>query len=391
MAVSWIDSVYCLCPGIVTSSNGIDWVAHKDVSSFPVYAGVIGGSLSIAIAGDYTGCCFAGHLYSSRDGRQWTHQELGPTAWFTDAAYGGGVFVLGGGATASGVGGLLTSRTGLSWDRIPFPSRSGGYEYIQDISYSRGRFIILSGNFNYSHVYTSSDGSSWDYVATSNLGGFTGLALCDDIYLAVGPKGLFSSYNLQTWTDEFRSNGRTFLDLAYGDGIAVAVGDGPRILRSVRDTAPKLRIFSEGGGNVIRRPESTNDTAGLAIELTAVPDRWHRFLRWGDGTDDNPRTVVLSSSNESNLFTAYFGPETELETLAFGGTTRLAPVGMPWILVDGKLAETNRIVRTNSAQIEIGSSISNAMIFHVRNGSQLSVDAPIYREPFRWCQPCFFR
>ncbi len=193
MAVSGIDSVYCLCPGIVTSSNGIDWVAHKDVSSFPVYAGVIGGSLSIAIAGDYTGCCFAGHLYSSRDGRQWTHQELGPTAWFTDAAYGGGVFVLGGGATASGVGGLLTSRTGLSWDRIPFPSRSGGYEYIQDISYSRGRFIILSGNFNYSHVYTSSDGSSWDYVATSNLGGFTGLALCDDIYLAVGPKGLFSS------------------------------------------------------------------------------------------------------------------------------------------------------------------------------------------------------
>jgi len=56
------------------------------------------------------------------------------------------------------------------------------------------------------------------------------------------------------------------------------------------------------------------------------------FSGWTDGNTDNPRTVIIG---EGNTYTAVFMPTTTLETVTVGGVNRLAPVGMPAVVVDG--------------------------------------------------------
>lgn len=78
---------------------------------------------------------------------------------------------------------------------------------------------------------------------------------------------------------------------------------------------------------------------------------------------------------------AVFAPTTALETVTFGGVSRLAPVGMPAIFVDGRFVVSGPVTNGDSAQVSMSSSFPEGHIFYVL---EVGTSSPftLYNQPF---------
>jgi hypothetical protein len=141
-----------------------------------------------------------------------------------------------------------------------------------------------------------------------------------------------------------------------------------------------LHIEINGEGTVTKTPDKNFYAPGEIVTLDAMPARWFRFVNWGDGPTNTPRTISIGPDNN---YTAYFAPTTFVERLTFGNISRTAPVGTPAVFVDGQFA-TGAVVQAASdiAQVTMLTTFPNGRIFFTVDGSAPSLFSRVYTAPF---------
>jgi hypothetical protein len=140
-----------------------------------------------------------------------------------------------------------------------------------------------------------------------------------------------------------------------------------------------LTLASQGLGTISKVPDQAFYTVGQQVALTATPARWYVFLGWTDGVTNNPRTVTVG---ESNAYTAVFTPTTPLETVTIGGVSRLAPVGMPAVVVDGVFILTPSASARGSALVTLSTTFPSGTLLYTLDGSEPSFVSALYTGPF---------
>jgi hypothetical protein len=140
-----------------------------------------------------------------------------------------------------------------------------------------------------------------------------------------------------------------------------------------------LTMSSQGAGTVTKAPDQALYSVGDQVTLTATPARWLVFSGWTDGVTNNPRLVTIG---ESNVYTAVFTPITPLETVTIGNVSRLAPVGMPAVLVDGTFILAESISVRDSARVTVSTTFSNGTLRYTLDGSNPATAATLYIGPF---------
>jgi hypothetical protein len=140
-----------------------------------------------------------------------------------------------------------------------------------------------------------------------------------------------------------------------------------------------LTVSSQGEGTVTKVPDQAFYSVGDQVTLTAMPARWHVFSGWTDGVTNNPRLVTIG---QSNLYTALFTPATPLETVTIGDVTRLAPVGMPAVVVDGEFILAESVSARGPARITLSTTLPNGTLLYTLDGSEPDLAARLYTGPF---------
>lgn len=141
-----------------------------------------------------------------------------------------------------------------------------------------------------------------------------------------------------------------------------------------------LAVTVEGDGLVSRQPDKPFYSLGEQVLLTATQGRWHAFTGWDDGNTANPRTIAIGADNS---YVATFTPTEPLETLEFGGVTRLAPVGMPAIFVQGRFIVDGPAYHRGAAEVAIQTSFPRGTILYTLDGTDPAFGSRLYSAPFR--------
>jgi hypothetical protein len=140
-----------------------------------------------------------------------------------------------------------------------------------------------------------------------------------------------------------------------------------------------LSVSVQGQGTVSKSPNRPLYDVGEQVTLTATPNRWFDFIRWGDGPTANPRVVTIGTNNN---YTAIFSPTTAVETLTFSNVSRIAPLGMPALFVDGEFVVAGAVSRVDAADVSMLTTFPNGSIFYTLDGSTPSFAASLYGGPF---------
>lgn len=145
-------------------------------------------------------------------------------------------------------------------------------------------------------------------------------------------------------------------------------------------TATTLTLSSQGVGTITKAPDQPFYAMGEQVTLNATAGRWHVFTGWADGNANNPRTVTIG---ESNAYTAVFTPTTPLETVTIGGVSRLAPVGMPAVVVDGMFITADTVSARGSALVTLGTTFPFGTLLYTLDGTEPTFASAAYGGPFR--------
>jgi len=186
---------------------------------------IIGSSVDFTIAGetgDFNEFLVGGNRtwkvvlsqVGANDITDW--QASSPTGGFRGMAFGNNIFV---GVFAT----VSYSNDGITWT-------SGGYLGSEYVTFGNGKFVavgyaVVSG-VPTSFVHTSSDGITWTSRTPSEAMWFQDIAFGNGLYVAVarfGTNRIMTSPNGITWTSRTTSINPTFTGVAYGNGIWVAV------------------------------------------------------------------------------------------------------------------------------------------------------------------------
>lgn len=149
-----------------------------------------------------------------------------------------------------------------------------------------------------------------------------------------------------------------------------------------------LTLVTQGAGSVAKVPDKSYYSVGEAVALSASAGRWHDFSRWSDGSVDNPRTVTIG---ESNIYAAIFTPTMPLETVVVSGVSRLAPVGMPVVRVNGQFAVAASQSARGVADVDLSTTFSGGWVMYTLNGTDPAVSGSLYTGPFTVRRPCVLR
>ena len=140
-----------------------------------------------------------------------------------------------------------------------------------------------------------------------------------------------------------------------------------------------VTVNLDGLGSVAKNPDREYYELGQPVTLTATPGRWRSFTGWADGNIDNPRVITVG---ESNAYTAIFTPTTPLETVTFGDVSRLAPVGMPAVLVDDAFVVAETVSVRGQASIALSTTFPSGTLLYTLDGSDPTFSARLYTQPF---------
>jgi hypothetical protein len=140
-----------------------------------------------------------------------------------------------------------------------------------------------------------------------------------------------------------------------------------------------LTLTSQGVGTISNVPDEAFYAVGDQVTLTATAGRWFVFSDWTDGNTNNPRVVTIG---ESNAYTAVFTPTTSLDTVTIGGVSRLAPVGMPAMVVNGVFILTPSASMRGSAVVTLSTTFPNGALFYTLDGADPAASGAFYTGPF---------
>lgn len=145
-------------------------------------------------------------------GCAWSYSTgLPATSWWSSVSYGNGLFA----AVASGA--TMTSPDGVSW------TSRGSMGSLVDVIYANGQFAAIGMG---GAAATSSNGTSWSSTSQGFSTSYNAIAYGNGKYVAVGGDPTYraaTSSNGTSWTRNAALGG-TWWDIAFGNGIFVAVG-----------------------------------------------------------------------------------------------------------------------------------------------------------------------
>jgi hypothetical protein len=212
-----------------TSANGRDWTLDTSGTRRSLNRIIFGNGTFVAV-GDFNTCL------TSTNGVQWTRRQL-TSPWpfggqFSDAAFGNNTFVVANGFET------FTSANGTAWTRTEFLSLVPG---IYRLNYAAGAFVSWS-EFE-TDIFRSTDGKSWAPVLSPIERLLEGIAYGNGVAVAVGDASsrtnksiIMTSGNFVDWTLRDSGTNEWLHAVAYGGGRFVAVGDYGIIRTSANGT-----------------------------------------------------------------------------------------------------------------------------------------------------------
>ena len=345
---------------ILTSPDGAAWTTRSPDTLNQLF-GVAYGNGTFVVVGA------SGTILTSPDGVTWTTRSSGTASQLSRIAYGNGIFVAVG---ASGT--ILTSPDGVTWTlRV-----SGIADHLSGVAYGKGIFVVVGGSSPASIgpssgylsvvIITSSDGITWTPRSPGTTNPISAVAYGNGIFVAVAntppPMGFNPSSSVQhvtssgfdaiiltssdgvTWTPQ-SSSGASFLsDVAYGDGLFVAVG-GFNILTSPdgiiwtpqsSGSANSLSgithgngIFVVGGylGVILTSPNGvtwTTRSSGITDNLSGIAYGNGSFVAVGGFSNIGPSGSILTSPDGVTWTTRSSGSSNNLFGVAYGNGTFVA-------------------------------------------------------------------
>jgi hypothetical protein len=213
------------------SSDGINWrVFRQRRKPLENIRGIF------SVNGNYLLIGANGYIASSTNGTTWTKRESFTYANLQCAAYGAGVYVVGGQVAT-----LLSSTDMSTWTPRSF---MGNYSaaapyFVQKILYAGGKFVaLLNGASTVNSVIESADGITWSeplYLYSSLSASITDILYFNSRWIAFGQL-ILTSTDAITW--DIRSAGvqqgtGSYLCSASGNGIALLMGTTGSIALSV--------------------------------------------------------------------------------------------------------------------------------------------------------------
>lgn len=211
-------------PAASATPIGQDWVEQTPALAREWDGIAYGNGLFAAVsANTFNGSATTSAIMTSPDGITWTERtNPSPTRYFRDITYGNGMFVAVGTAGQS-----LWSTDGITWNASTLANITKNYYAV---SFGAGTFVAVGGNGG--AIATSTNGVTWtepvsSTITTSNL---RGVAYGNGTWVAVGSDvgtpQVLTSPDGGTWTGQTAASALTWYDLAFAQGLFVAVATG---------------------------------------------------------------------------------------------------------------------------------------------------------------------
>lgn len=303
------DKFVAVGSGILTSSNGVNWVPQNAGTSNGLSAITYGNGLFVAVgASVWSGNGYSATILTSADSINWTHTTnlpaIFPSAYdLSGIAFRGGLFVAVGKS-----GTILTSPDGTNWVQ----QVSGVGNSLYGIACGKdGRFVTVGetggwdGKEYPDTILTSTDGTNWTAIFYANSEWLLDVTYGAGQFVAVGENDILTSPDGINWTN-YSGVGQWLHTVTYGNGFFLAVGT------------------SGGGGAVAPIVSSIDGThwishySGTGNDLLGVA--------YGNGTFEAVGNVILQSQPIIRL-----SPPIWLSN------------GLPQIKIEGEAGITNNI------------------------------------------------
>lgn len=197
-----------------TGNDPLDTIIGSSVD-FTI-AGETGDFNEFLVGGNRTWKVVLNEISANNDITDW--KSASPSAYFRGLAFGNGIFV--------GVSSVnYYSYDGFSW----VIGSSLGSEYV---TFGNGQFVAVGyatvSGVPTSFIHTSIDGINWTSRTPSEAMWFQDIAYGNGLYVAVARSGtnrIMTSPDGITWTSRTTAISPTFSGVAYGNGVWVAVCD----------------------------------------------------------------------------------------------------------------------------------------------------------------------
>jgi hypothetical protein len=240
----------------------------------------------------------------------WTQRTSGTTRDIMDIALGNGRLV----AVADDET-TLYSDDGTNWTSHTNYNVSAGNIFLKAVIYDGSRFVACGMDYDFGQsgweqtIYTSSDGTSWterydsDSGSSSNVR-LTDLAYGNGVYVAIGSGGtMVRSSDSINWSPVTYGSSETLDAISYGDGVFVAVGDGGNL-------TPHLILTSPDGLTWTDQSAGTSLYAGYWVVAVAYCN--DRFLAGGWNSE------ALYSTNQGQSFVSELTGSYDLTVFSYG-------------------------------------------------------------------------
>lgn len=308
--------------GSATPLNGVHWDADSarfivvgdqgEILTFDgqTWNGVSSGSqLRLEKAGsDNAGTLvavgdFGTILRSTDQGQSWSPVTEGTRQAIRGVAISDSRYV------AVGEGGIILTGTVGEAPLIAVDASSGA-ETLNDVAWN-GRFIAVGAGGT---ILGSSDGSTWDPVASVTGADLSGITSTDGGWTAVGSGGtVLTSTDGAQWTARASGVTETLADVAASGGVQVAVGSGGTVITS-----------SDGG-------ETWNAVAAAQnVDLSAITATDAGWVAVGRNTDPDltdDQGTVLTSPNGTDWTVQAADIAEPLQDVVWSGDTIYAAGG----------------------------------------------------------------
>lgn len=222
---------------VLTSPNAVTWT-KRDIGLLETMQGVVYANNQFVMVGT--------SIRRSTDGVTWqaTSAPDGQSN-LSSVAYGNGRYVTFGNSYNNGsTAQLLVSTDGVTFNRTDFPA----YPAPSDVAFGQGLFASVG---YYGHILTSPDGTAWTFRKLGSS--YKAITYGKNRFVAVGTGLPIVSTNGLTWTPASTQPPSGLIDIAYGNGLFVAVGSNGAIC-----TSPDGSIWTSRVSN------TTNTLSGIA-------------------------------------------------------------------------------------------------------------------------------
>jgi len=306
--VVWDNDIYVAvgsgASSVFTSLDGTEWNPVNFGNFNPMSRVVYAQNKFVAVGSG---------ILTSTNGIGWMSQNAGTPNGLSAITYGNGLFVAVGASVWSGNGysaTILTSPDSTNWTQTTnLPATFPGANGLSGIAYRRGLFVAVGDGGT---ILTSSDGTNWVQQISGVGNSLYGIASGKDgRFVAVGESGgwdgeefpdtILTSTDGTNWTAIFHASGEWFLDVAYGDGQFVAVGES----------------------DILTSPDGINWTnhSGVGQWLHTVTYGNGFFVAVGTSGGGGTIAPIVSSTDGTHWISHYSGTGNDLLGVTYGNGT----------------------------------------------------------------------